>query len=509
MTGHREHAVCVPHSATSSFMWFVLYSSVLCSDVLGSSLSVSRAVTQGCCTDRTLTIGFFLESYPPWWIVDRSLNLYDTVPSGTSAISGHIPIVIERTMVTMGLKYQYYMLPNPSLKVSSIEKMLLIGQLLELLENKTIDALLVSGVAQETYGADSIGGRYAYTHPLYSSSIGGLVLKTKNQKNMMSFMLPFTWTMWAAVVAFLFLTGWVLVAIQFLDTEHTGMSEHEEAARQAVLDGDSSQAGTVMAQGTYHSLAAYLGGDDYGWVTAPERMLRVGLLFFVLIVVSTYTANLASFFTEVEYTVHGPQEMGDLKDFTVCTATLPDLFEDGTLVRQSDLRPYAKDVIFPPDVACQQWNDCGRAYCHQALVEKRAGIWLDNVDGLHLYNNRALQCSGVSEVESIEFLQAVTVSMLAFPFSEWLFAANFSSALTFHEAQPSHLDQLTISFARGVDCTNSEDDDSTVQITLGDMSGLFIACFVLLGTSVPVALFQRHRRGLDDVTKPKGLNVEA
>lgn len=113
------------------------------------------------------------------------------------------------------------------------------------------------------------------------------------------------------------------------------------------------------------------------------------------------------------------------------------------------------------------------------------------------------------QVESIEFLQAVTVSMLAFPFSEWLFAANFSSALTFHEAQPSHLDQLTISFARGVDCTNSEDDDSMVQITLGDMSGLFIACFVLLGTSVPVALFQRHRRGLDDVTKPKGLNVEA
>lgn len=45
-------------------------------------------------------------------------------------------------MVTMGLKYQYYMLPNPSLKVSSIEKMLLIGQLLELLENKTIDALV-------------------------------------------------------------------------------------------------------------------------------------------------------------------------------------------------------------------------------------------------------------------------------------------------------------------------------------------------------------------------------
>lgn len=82
--------------------------------------------------------------------------------------------------------------------------------------------------------------------------------------------LPYLLQMWAAVVAFLFLTGWVLVAIQFLDTEHTGMSEHEEAARQAVLDGDSSQAGTVMAQGTYHSLAAYLGvrgfnGRCGGW----------------------------------------------------------------------------------------------------------------------------------------------------------------------------------------------------------------------------------------------------
>jgi hypothetical protein len=48
-------------------------------------------------------------------------------------------------------------------------------------------------------------------------------------------------------------------------------------------------------------------GDDYDWSLGPDRVLRLGLLFFVLIMVSTYTANLAAFFTAPNFTIFGPQ----------------------------------------------------------------------------------------------------------------------------------------------------------------------------------------------------------
>ena len=39
-----------------------------------------------------------------------------------------------------------------------------------------------------------------------------------------------------------------------------------------------------------------MAGDDYEWgSTWPLRLLRTGLLLFVIVLASTYTANLASF----------------------------------------------------------------------------------------------------------------------------------------------------------------------------------------------------------------------
>lgn len=90
--------------------------------------------------------------------------------------------------------------------------------------------------------------------------------------------------------------------------------------------------------------------------------------------------------------------MDDLQAYTACTTTQPDILEDGVLVRYSDLRPYVDTVIFPPELECQQWNECGRKYCHDALIDKRAGVWLDSLDGLQVYYNREQKCEGLSRV---------------------------------------------------------------------------------------------------------------
>ena len=56
---------------------------------------------------------------------------------------------------------------------------------------------------------------------------------------------------------------------------------------------------------------------QYEWMTWPGRILRIGLLFFVLVMTATYTANLAAFFTQPTYQIIGPQDMDSLGSTTV------------------------------------------------------------------------------------------------------------------------------------------------------------------------------------------------
>ena len=52
-----------------------------------------------------------------------------------------------------------------------------------------------------------------------------------------------------------------------------------------------------VAKLLYHALAIQVGGEDYEWLTSPGRLLRIGLLFFSLVLSNTYVANLAAFFS--------------------------------------------------------------------------------------------------------------------------------------------------------------------------------------------------------------------
>ena len=62
----------------------------------------------------------------------------------------------------------------------------------------------------------------------------------------------------------------------------------------------------------------FLGGEEREAVTWPERVLRVAFLFFVLLNTSTYTANLAAFFTKSGVTLHGPKDMQELSRARAC-----------------------------------------------------------------------------------------------------------------------------------------------------------------------------------------------
>lgn len=78
------------------------------------------------------------------------------------------------------------------------------------------------------------------------------------------------------------------------------------------LKGQSTVRRLVRIVGGYafYSWTLILGEDDVPWVTAlPGRVLRLSMLLFAFVSTSTYTANLAAFFTMQNVEVVGPQDM--------------------------------------------------------------------------------------------------------------------------------------------------------------------------------------------------------
>ena len=72
----------------------------------------------------------------------------------------------------------------------------------------------------------------------------------------------------------------------------------------------------------YHPISMVFGADDLEWTgNLSARLLRLGWMFFILISVSSYTANLASFFTAQSFEVLGPQDMTSLQSATACYPT--------------------------------------------------------------------------------------------------------------------------------------------------------------------------------------------
>ena len=78
----------------------------------------------------------------------------------------------------------------------------------------------------------------------------------------------------------------------------------------------------------YYSLAALLGGEDIEWVTWPAKILRLGMLFTVLVLVATYTANLAAFFLEPPFIVLGPSSVSEMKQVNLAYNIHDDAFEN-------------------------------------------------------------------------------------------------------------------------------------------------------------------------------------
>ena len=93
--------------------------------------------------------------------------------------------------------------------------------------------------------------------------------------------------------------------------------------------------------GVHSTTAAFLGGNEYELYhcVGVGRLYRVGLLFFVLVLGATYTANLAAFLSKPNIKVLGPNNLADLKEPKVCCKWLGN---------HDWMAPFVKEIILPP-----------------------------------------------------------------------------------------------------------------------------------------------------------------
>ena len=155
-----------------------------------------------------------------------------------------------------------------------------------------------------------------------------------------------------------------------------------------------------FAEALYVTTATCLGGEDYEWSSWPARLLRLSLLLCVLVLLATYTANLASFLTKPQVVRGGPEDFSQLSSQTACLTLEPTRafeFTSNTVALPGSANfgatsenGYRGDSSFVSR---------GAQYCLDALQARTADIYLEDrniLHSLHLAN-----CATTGEVDFI------------------------------------------------------------------------------------------------------------
>ena len=271
-----------------------------------------------------------------------------------------------------------------------------------------------------------------------------------------------------------------------------------------------------LPKALYHAFSGLLGGDDYEWITWParspnpnpnpnpnpkpdSRILRLGVLFFVLIITSTYTANLASFFTKQGYTIHGPTSMAALRSAKAFMID-PRYFPTGL--------QYVRQVVgisypFPGAARSQGISpSIARLLAANKLRRGEVDVWLDDKQVLSHYLKRETACKNDDLVEAEAISFGVTSLALAFRAEDQAKVNKFNTALAFYANIPAFQDLGTQLTGLGEVCDETSLSNSA-QITIEQMTGvLFIFGMVWLCSMVLVLV--DHLRKVCGSTGGKG-----
>mmetsp|Transcript_27216 Transcript_27216/g.59447 ORF Transcript_27216/g.59447 Transcript_27216/m.59447 type:complete len:492 (-) Transcript_27216:198-1673(-) len=460
--------------------WF-LFASLCCALVV-----TAENPAQDCCTGEVLRLAIRADNAVPFFTFSGSpIPLYQDV--APNAVTGFVPEFLAAVANSTGMTLDYYPVNNtlPPEELNTL--------VTDMIVNGTIDAYIDFGLDAYNFGADALGGRLSYTVPFFTSPVSGVVKLSISPTTKWTFRLPFKTDLWCKVMLGMLFVALCLLIIQCLQAYRPGDSPR------VLIDRLGSVLLNVHGCFTafYFSLAAFLAGDNYEWPSDSERILRSGWLFFSLIVVATYTANLAAFFTTPNVVVNSPPTgMNDLVFATACTVMLD--AQEG-----AKLDTYVKSFITPPP-ECQYWDACGQQFCYDAVQSGRADVWIDDGLALHQYIQENSLCRTLGRLPEIKFLPFVSDIFVMMDHSEWPFVGNLSSAMAYENNKPAYLRLLNKYFMAHSACASAFQH---VEVSYKEMEGLFLTTLAFCAVAVLHALGLTFVRSKTDSASKQGFDT--
>eukprot|EP01065_Artemidia_motanka_P022086 TRINITY_DN26300_c0_g1_i2.p1 TRINITY_DN26300_c0_g1~~TRINITY_DN26300_c0_g1_i2.p1 ORF type:complete len:453 (+),score=146.56 TRINITY_DN26300_c0_g1_i2:203-1360(+) len=368
----------------------------------------------------------------------------------------------------LGFSYEIALLPTSNTQ-----------ELLTVLGNGTANVTLFA-LFEGTYGDPALAAAFEPTFPVVNSPAVALVLKTEESVGLFRFLDPFSSELWYAVAAVVAVVAAAVVASR------------------AVLDGCGGGTPASWAARTVHAcfsaLSAFLGADSYDWsskLVLPGRVLRLAVLFFVLVSVSTYTANLAAFLTRPAVTVHGPKDIAELADSSVCSGALPLL---SSFASDGSWADFFANLTVPE-------SDGGRSvaerleWCHNKLRRREVEAWVEPRALVHQYFLR--NCATLHTVPSIEIAPFQTAFLFRKDLA-WM-ARLVSASLLHLSAQPAWRESRDEYFLYDASCPETElAGADSEKVSLRQMSGLFVVFATVAASALALAAATRLRSGAED-----------
>ena len=118
---------------------------------------------------------------------------------------------------------------------------------------------------------------------------------------------PFSPSLWLGIILTFSLMGFLLFALEIVERDGlSALFQWEEVRTHRSRVVLAVRLLVAWLDAMYVAVALLLGGDQMSAATVSRKLLRLSMLFTTLIIVATYTANLASFLTASATQLNGP-----------------------------------------------------------------------------------------------------------------------------------------------------------------------------------------------------------
>ena len=443
----------------------------------------ARAVQPGhstahhCCSDRHVRFAMHDYTSPPYYNYD---------PASSRPYSGFIPALIDAVAAETGITYDLVPTANPPMgtPLSFDPTTMTLGPISRTSDLATgivdVDNIPITNDMPAFRMLDILNdAEFVITSEVVQTFTTGLLYKeTLKSRDLIAIFEPFSFELWIGLIIALLTYTLLLQTLSYLAPGGSAKEPKNSTRQKAMTMAGSSGTG-------YHILISCF-GDDYEWNGGPKRMLKLSYFACILILVSTYTAKLASFFTKPMIKIHGPRSRGELAESTGCVRDA----QTGSLYQ-----PYIKSFIYPPwppvdpEVASDQtayFND----WCMAAIRNGSADVWMNT--HLSLHTQHLARCNETEEANLFEILP--TAMRWVLRKNDTYLANALTVALLHIKSSPLGVDLRDSHFRSEMTCLATELSASpTEPVSLHSMGVLFIISGSTALLALLYGIIERHQ----------------